>query len=140
MLPPCTNRGAENAMPDTNLAIDWGSITFKIALSAVQFWVNGLLNCGRLDWAKQEHGGLGYSNLSIGPGGARLYWGGMGNTRRDIHLILPGKACRIAGPRMARFLRWAAAVGGKPTRMDIAYDDYERSVSVGQVALAVAGA
>jgi len=126
------------------LALDWLSITLHptpevpVDVLQVQLATSLALGCEPADWVEIEHGGYGYERGMVGPGGARVWWDAPG--RDDIHVLLPGQACRIAGQKRAvSFLRYSLGHGGKATRLDTAMDDYQHIVSPGQVQEALQG-
>ena len=82
------------------------------------------------DWTAAEKGGPGYACGLIGPGKAML-WYAPGGDRTDVHLILPGTACAMMGwDRMRDFLVAAVRLKAKPTRLDVALDDFDRRIGV----------
>jgi len=120
------------------LSLDWLSETFQpseetaVDVPQVQLVASLALGCDPGDWVETERGSYGYQKGMVGPGGARIWWDAPG--RDDIHLSLPGQACRMVGQeRMVSLLRYSLGHGGKATRCDTAIDDYRRIVSPGQV-------
>jgi len=120
------------------LSLDWYSVTLHptaeipVDVPQAHLAASLALGCEIGDWVELEHGSYGYRQGMVGPGGARLWWDAP--ERDDIHVSFPGKACRVAGQeRLISFLRYSLGHGGKPTRCDVALDDYRRIVSPGQV-------
>jgi len=120
------------------LSMDWLSTTLHpsvevpVDVPQVQLAASLALGCEPADWVETEHGAYGYEKGMVGPGGARLWWDAPG--RDDIHLSLPGQACRIAGQeRAVSLLRYSLGHGGKATRCDIAIDDYGYVATPAQV-------
>jgi len=116
------------------LSLDWLSVTFRptpdnlLDVAQVQLAASLAMGCESGDWVELEHGTHGYQLAMLGPGGARLESGAPG--RDDFHLSMPGKACQVAGgERMQGLLRYVVAHQGRPTRLDLAMDDYQRTVS-----------
>jgi len=136
-LPPLLT-GGQKTVPSYEdgfkLSLDWLSMTFHpsaetpVDVPQVQLATSLVLGCELADWVELERGGQGYEKGMVGPGGGRIWWDAPG--RDDIHVVLPGKACRIAGQeRAVSFLRYSLGHGGKATRCDTAMDDYNRVVS-----------
>jgi len=126
------------------LSLDWYSVTLHptseipVDVPQAQLAASLALGCEVGDWVETERGAYGYQRGMVGPGGARLWWDAPG--RDDLHVSFPGQACRISGrERLVRFLRYALVHGGKPTRCDVALDDYHRIVSPGQVQATLQG-
>lgn len=119
------------------MRIDWLAATLKptdeapCGVELVQTAASLALGCALDDWVELEYGAYGYQQAMVGPGGARLMWDAPG--RQDAHLSLPGKACGVAGREGVRTLLRFVQLHGKPTRIDLAMDDFERVVSPDQV-------
>jgi len=116
------------------VSLDWLSTTFRptsddaVDVAQVQLAVSLAIGCELGDWVELEHGTHGYRFAMLGPGGARLDWGAPG--RDDFHVALPGKACQAAGGvRMQQYARYVVAHRGRVTRLDLAMDDYGRTVT-----------
>lgn len=78
------------------------------------------------------HGALGYENMVIGVGGSRILTSAK---RPEHHVILPGEWCQAVGSiKCSVVLAWVLENKGKFTRVDLAGDDYDKSVSVKDVA------
>jgi len=138
------DKGEEAGGEGVQLSLDWCSVTLHptieipVDVPQVQLAAAVALGCEVDDWVDLEHGSYGYHQGMVGPGGARLWWDAPG--RDDIHVSFPGKACRLAGQeRLVSFLRYCLGHGGKPTRCDVAIDDYEYIVSPGQVQATLQG-
>jgi len=126
------------------LSMDWLSTTFHpssetlVDVPQVQLATSLALGCGLADWVTTERGAYGYEKGMVGPGGARIWWDAPG--RDDIHVSLPGQACRIVGQeRVVSFLRYSLGHGGKATRLDVALDDYNYIATPAQVLEALQG-
>jgi len=126
------------------VGVDWLSETFRptqddpVDVGQVQLAASLAMGCEPADWVELEHGTHGYHLAMLGPDGARLDWGAPG--RDDFHLSLPGKACQaMGGEGMQGFLRFSEAHQGRPTRLDLAMDDYDRTVSPADLQAAVVG-
>jgi hypothetical protein len=79
------------------------------------------------DWYPLEYGRNGYRQSLLGPGGSQLqhdHPGGLYFT-----LVLPGKACQLAGPNFLKgFLVYALSTGAKFPRIDTAIDDWQNRI------------
>lgn len=125
-------------------SVDWYATTMHpnsdvpVDVPQVQLAATLAVGCEIEDWIETECGGMGYQSGMVGPGQARIWWGAPG--RDDIHLLLPGKACQIAGEKGLRSLfRYCIGHGGKATRCDVAIDDYRRVVSPADVLKTIQG-
>jgi len=77
------------------------------------------------DYLEVEHGMLGYERQKVGPGASRILWSAV---RPEAHVVLPGNwCCGLAQEQMRGLLLWVDALG-KPTRCDLAGDDWQRRV------------
>jgi len=126
------------------IGLDWLAVTVHpsedkpISIDQVQLAVTLAFGAGLGDWVQLEYGRLGYQKGMVGPGGGQIFWEAPG--RGDVHFILPGKACQLAGERRLRhLLGFAIAHSGKATRSDINLDDYDRGVSPGEVEVVLQG-
>jgi len=126
------------------IGLDWLAVTVHsgedkpLSVDQVQLAVTVALGAGLGDWVQLEYARLGYQKAMVGPGGAQIFWDAPG--RGDVHFILPGKACQLAGEdRLRHLLNFAIAHGGKATRADTKLDDYDRGVSPGEVEVALQG-
>lgn len=115
------------------LRIDYLTFTVKRPVDEVVGVVSVALGQTVEDWTMLGGGGYGYQESMVGPQASRLWWGGKiaGEPRLDVMVSLPGKACALVGhDRMADLLAWAESQGANCTRIDLALDDFGRSVSV----------
>lgn len=142
-LPPPLTGGQKTVTGGFQLSVDWVSATFTPShgsltdVGQVQLAVSLALDCDVKDWVDLDSGAYGYRAGRVGPGGARLYWDAP--NRVDIHVSLPGKACQlVGGDRMCQYLAFVQS-RGKPTRVDITIDDYNRTVVPAQVQTALQG-
>jgi len=126
------------------LSVDWYSGTMHpssevpVDVPQVKLAASLALGCEIEDWVETEIGSMGYQRGMVGPGQARIWWDAPG--RDDIHLSLPGQACQIAGEKRLRSLfRYSLGHGGKPTRCDVAIDDYRRVISPADVLKTIQG-
>lgn len=125
--PPAVTRGQKTVV-GVVVGVDWLQLTFPDNLDGAVDLASVALGCEPGDWARLEHGSLGYREGMIGPGQARIWWDAP--DRLDVHVWLPGEACRLAGDvRLQDYLVAAEAVGAKATRVDVALDDYDRVVA-----------
>ena len=86
------------------------------------------LGCDQEDWAYLDVGINGYRESFIGPGSARVLFNHP--TNRDVHLVLPGKACgMVAEDAMRSLLRYVMVHGGHASRIDVKADDYEKNIT-----------
>jgi len=129
---------------EVQVSLDWLSTTFRptsddaLDVAQVQLAVSLAMGCELGDWVQLEHGTHGYRFAMLGPGGARLDWGAPG--RDDFHVSLPGKACQAAGGvRMQQYARYVVAHRGSVTRLDLAMDDYGRTVTPADFRVAITG-
>jgi len=139
--PPQWVRPGEGAQ----VSLDWLSATFRptlddvVDVAQVQLAVSLAMGCELADWVELEHGTHGYQLALLGPGGARLDSAAPG--RDDFHLSMPGKACQAAGGKgMQGLAQYAVAHRVHVTRLDLAMDDYGRTVSPADFQAAVTGA
>jgi len=130
--------GGQKTVEGVVVGVDWVSVTFPGDLDRVLLMVSLALGCEAGDWVELEHGSYGYRQGQVGPGGAKVWWDAPG--RDDVHVSLPGQACGVVGhERLKKYLWQVTAAGGKATRLDVAVDDYARTVSPGDVLRALQG-
>jgi hypothetical protein len=86
-----------------------------------------MLSCHPGDWHPMEYGQNGYRQSLSGSGGSRLNYDASGGLY--FTLILPGKACQLAGPNFLKgFLVYAISTGAKFPRIDTAIDDWQKRI------------
>ena len=86
-----------------------------------------MLSCHPGDWFPLEHGQNGYRQALLGPGGSRLQFDARGGLY--FTLVLPGKACQLAGPNFLKgFFVYALSTGAKFPRIDTAIDDWHKRI------------
>jgi len=114
------------------VSIDWMQFTIPEE-TPVNETIGELLYYLDCDFKDLGHGALGYENLAIGAGGAKVL---TSSKRPEHHVILPGEWCRAVGPEMCCIiLGWIFDHNGHFTRIDLAGDDYSKVVSPKGVAV-----
>lgn len=121
-VPPPTNRGAQISEP-MRVAVDWLEFSlWNVSVEQVKRMLRGYQSG---DFHDLEQGALGYERSSVGPGGSRILWSGR---RPEVHVRLPGKWCAGLDETAMRTLLSYVHIHGRPTRVDLAADDWSRSV------------
>jgi hypothetical protein len=113
--PPITNRGVE-------FECHWLSLTIWDDASKVAAWVCKLLQLdGGLDRFRQlPHGGRGFREIFIGPGGVKLYVTpvtGFG----FVHVEIPGEVIKAVAPDWVRLIVDELTCKWQATRLDLAF-------------------
>ena len=124
--PPVLTGGQKNHL-DVQLHVDWLSVTFPdIDWWEAQALFDRYYGSTDSEWLDLESGSYGYTKGKLGPGGVRLWWGAEGRT--DVHISLPGKALSAMNlGNQAGFIASIVDRGAKATRVDLAFDDYDRT-------------
>lgn len=111
------------------VGVDHLAVTFKgTGLGQVRAWASALLEG---EFEKVDRAMLSYRSMAVGPLGAKLLWDN--NTAKydgDVHMILPGKACRsLELEEMRDVFGHIADKSGRCSRIDLAADDYTRRIT-----------
>ena len=86
-----------------------------------------MLQCHPGDWYPLGHGQNKYRQSLVGPGGSQLQFDARGGLY--FTLVLPGKACQLAGPNFLKgFFVYALSTGAKFPRIDTAIDDWHKRI------------
>lgn len=121
-------------------SVDWLSATVHDVPGAIHHddlleWASTALGSAVEDWIPAEHGMYGYAEMLLGPAGAKFL---RSSWLPHAHLVLPGDACRQAGPDRLLVLIDQALQWGKVTRIDVAADDHDRTMTPADVRDAIA--
>lgn len=126
-FPPPSNRGGNFQEAQTNVSVDWVSVSLPAARCFTEGGIGGFLKEVRrlfdetVQEFRQRNGLHGYSYSVVSDnGGVVVAWGGNNET---IFLQIPGDGCSRVRC-FASLADFCDVRGGHLTRVDIAFDDF----------------
>lgn len=141
VVPPSSSTGVETTHPNSLVSlVDWVSATFHGFATPDELM--GFLGFNSADFRDLKTGNFGYLFGKTFEH-CTFFWGTPDHaTDMGIHMVLSGQGCRFVESTFTAFtwFNWLTLVhgiGGKFSRLDLAIDDYVRSISLNTVGKAV---